>query len=164
MQKPKAPQLTTQKQRVIAKHKEANPHLTYSELASMFNCTFYQARNAHQKYLTGALNRSKPRIRPAKIEHIRIEFTADELLERQYHIAIASLEAEKNLLLEERVKMLNILFDNRKILQQVKLESHIKRADSAIIASIIRRFEPEASDERIITIYREELEKWKISR
>ena len=40
-----------------------------------------------------------------------------------------------------------------------ELEAHIKRADARIIAAVIRRYEPEATDARIVAIYREELAK-----
>jgi|GEM_PF-1640949 len=158
----KAQQLTLQKQKRIAKFKESHPEMTYSEVAAQFNCTYDQVRYAHLRYLDGKLNRIKPRFREANVEDVKKEFTPDELLERQYHQAIAQLESEKRISTEERIMMLEKLTGIRKILQQIKLENFLKRADAGIITMIIRKFKSDADDEEIKKIYLSAVEQYKL--
>ncbi len=162
MRKIKAPQLTVQKQKRIAKFKELHPNMTYSEVAAQFNCTYDQARHSHIRYLDGKLSRIKPKFKVANVEDVKKEFTPDELLERQYHQAIAQLESEKRISTEERIGMLDKLTTIRKTLQQIRLENFLKRADAGIISIIIKQFKADATDEDIKKIYLSAVEKYKL--
>jgi hypothetical protein len=159
----KAPQLAHSKKLEIARYKKKFPTASIVEISLHYNVTYDQARRAIMQDQAGELRRTKPRAKKADVEKIIEVHDMDSLLEKQFHFALAQLERDATIAVDERVSLLDKLFSSRKILQQVRLESHIKRADSVIIAQIVRRFEPDASDERIIAIYKEELEKWKIS-
>lgn len=159
----KSPQQSIAKQRRIGKWKEANPNATYSEVANEFNCTYEQARYAHQKFIKGLLDRKSPREKTQKLEDIMSNFTAEELFEKEYHKSMASLAADKNLTASERINQLDKLITVQKKMQQISLTGHMKRADSEVVASIIRRFKPDATDQDVLLIYKEEFEKCKIS-
>jgi hypothetical protein len=95
------------------------------------------------------------------IEAIIQEKTTEEIIEDQYKFAAAQLVTIKDMPVENRTALIEKFINIRKSIQHVKLESHIKRIDANIIASIIRRYEPEADDDRVIKVYREEFEKCK---
>ena len=160
----KATALTRQKKERIGKYKEKYPTANYYEIAQKFKCTYDQASKACKDYRNGYLFREKTETKPADIQTVIDTMTADELLEKQYHTAVAQLEVEKNISIESRVRLLDSLFSMRKILQQLKLESFIKRADAGIIKNIIKRFKPDATDDEVIKIYLEEYERWKIEK
>lgn len=162
MRQKKASPLPIQKKQQIGKYKEKFPTASYHEIADNFNITYNQARSACVDYRAGKLHRTKPRPKPKAIDEITDTFSADELLERQYHKAVAALESEKNLTVDERIKLLESLFQMRKILQNLRLESFIKRADAGVIKVIIKRFLPDATDDDVIKIYLEAVERWKI--
>ena len=83
----------------------------------------------------------------------------EEIFNRQLHTALAQLDSEKKMSSLTRIAALDKLAKIRKTAQSIELERHLKRADADIIAAIIRRYEPEATSEDIIKIYREEIEK-----
>lgn len=149
----------------IVQYKRKNPGASLRFIADNFNVTYNQAKYAVEQDKLGKLlktrHRSSQKVN-TEIEVLKDNCTADELLERQYHTAIATLEKNSGMAVDERISLLDKLFDMRKILQQVRLESHIRRTDAGIIALIVKRFIPEATEEDIIKIYREAAEQWKI--
>lgn len=62
----------------------------------------------------------------------------------------------------ERAKIINMVARIQKQLKEQEIESHIKRADAQVIARIIRRFMPAATETDVIKIFREELDRWKM--
>jgi replication initiation and membrane attachment protein DnaB len=164
MRKIKAPALKIYKAKQIARYKENNPKVSIRAIADKYQVSYEQARNAIKRSKEGRLGKIQTRSKKIKTDKIKAANPEpDSLLEMQYHQAVAQLEADQDMPADQRIALLDKLFSARKILQQVRLESHIKKTDAAIIAGIIRRYEPDASDERVITIYREELERWRSS-
>lgn len=157
----KAPSIALSLRQKIGRYKEKNPSSTYGELAVKFNVSYNQARSACNDWQSGKLKRGNPRAKVKEVQEIK-ELPADELLEKQYHHAVAQLESNEKLAADERIPLLDKLFTMRKKLQQVKLESHLKKVDSEIFAAVIRRFNPAVSDEDIIAIYREIVEELRI--
>lgn len=157
----KTPMLPRATRQRIGVFKRRNPIANYFEIADKFNCTYDQARRACHDYEQGKLTRNMPKTKQPKPEINIAGKTTDQLLESQFEYAIASLESDADIPIDSRVQYLDKLFGMRKIIQQVKLESHIKRLDATIIGAIIRRYEPDASDERVIEIYKEEFVKLK---
>lgn len=154
MRKPKAPPLTKATRVRIGKKKEKHPHLTYRELAEQFGVSYDQARDACRKYDAGELGgRRKPR--QAKVE------PGTELRDL-FQRAVDHANAE-TLNAMELVSAVERLARSRHTIQQLELTGHMRATDAAIIAGIIRRYEPSADDDRVIQIYREECEKWKAS-
>lgn len=148
----------------IAKFKEKNPEYTIPEIAQQFKVSYGQVKGAIDRYNKGLLGRStQGNYQKKKILEILKTQNDETVFKEQYNMALAQLSDEKIATSGERIKLLDQLVGIRKVLQQIELEGHIKRADAGIIKAIIRRYEPNASDDDIIKIYREELEKWKIS-
>lgn len=132
--------------------------MSVDEIAQKYNVTANQVRYALDQDKKGLLSKARARRTTKDVEKIKQEKSPDVLLESQFHHALAQMEA-KSFEPEERVMMLDKLFNMSKTLQATRLVGHLKRADAEIIGRIIRRYEPEADDQRIIQVYREELEK-----
>lgn len=147
----------------IFKYKQDYPNSSAREIAEKFKCTQQQVYNYLRQGKKGLLKRVNERLKSKPLKDILSIQEPDSLLENQYKFAVAQLETNFELGAETRIALLDKLLTARKTLQQVKLEGHIKRADSQIIALIIRRYEPDATDEKIIQVYREEMERWKVS-
>jgi hypothetical protein len=157
--KQKAPALRHSTKIAIARYKKKYPTASLDEIAQKYNCTANQVRYALDQDKRGELRRSPGRTKYKDVEKVKSEKTADELLESQFQHAIAQLEADGKLAADMRIALLEKLFNMMKTLQATKLVGHLKRADALIIARIVKRYEPEATDQRVIEIYREELEK-----
>jgi hypothetical protein len=162
MSRTKAPNLTRRRRIAIGRFKEKNLTYTFYELADEFHCTYNQARKAYEDYRSGKLSLKKPFEKKNSFLQITTLQAADELLERQYQVAMAELDAADNLLIEDRVKILNQLCSMRKMLQQLRMEAFIKRADSGVICILVRHFLPDASDEDVYKLYISAMEQWKI--
>ena len=143
----RAHQLPHSTRLAIARFKENND-ITYGKLAERFNCTYNQAWQAHKDYQSGKLKewRTKPNRRRSD---------GDTDLSYQYERGLEKL-AEADLSASEHWAILDKALSIRKTMQQVELMGHLKRIDSEIIARIIRRYEPHATDDRVVAIYKEE--------
>lgn len=150
----KAPPLILSRRQAIGRYKDKFPNASYGEIADHFNCTVDQARSAIKGWQSGELKRSRPRVKAKSVE-VAKEKDADSLLDSQFHHSIAQLEADIKTPASERIAMLEKLTVIRKTLQQVSLQTHIKKADAIVFAAVVRRFKPDASDEDIIKIYHE---------
>jgi hypothetical protein len=160
--KRKAANLSYQKRRKIAEFKVKNPNMTFYHIAEVNNVTYDQARRAYLDYQAGKFTCAGSKGKKVAFDPEMTLESADLLLEKQYQNAVQALNAADNIDIETRVKLTETLFSMRKTLQQLKLESFIKRADAGIIAIIIRKFRPEANDDEILRIYLEAVEVWKI--
>lgn len=158
----KAASLKNYMQSRIGKYSEDNPNVNIKDISLKFNVTYNQAYSAIQKYKAGLLKQPKPK-KDAPPPKELLELDTVEILKKTYHAAVAELNVCSDVRISDKITMLDKAFSMRKTLQQIELEGHIKKTDAAIIAAIIRRFAPDSTDEDIIKIYREEMEKWKIS-
>ncbi len=149
--KRKAHKLPTGTQIQIAQKKERNPEMTFHQLAAQFNCTYNQAWRAHKLYKEGKLSGKQGRAKARSVSEIDPTFTT------LYERAMKGL-SESDLQGAELMRELERAASTMRIHQQVDLSGHIKRKDAHIIARIIRRFYPAASDKEIIEIYYEEME------
>lgn len=160
--KPKAPSLTIQLQRRIGAWSEKNPAVSVTKVASSFNVTVAQARYAIEQYRLGALGTKPTKPKQADVSAVVENRTEIEIMEQTAKLLLASLSVDKNLTINDRVKMLSDLSSVIKTTHNLSLTNHIRKADALVIASIIRRFKPDASDNDIIRIYAEEVEKCKL--
>ena len=62
----------------------------------------------------------------------------------------------------DKSKILDIIARIQKQLKAQEIEAHIKRTDAQVIARIIRRYVPDATDTDVIKIFREELDRWQV--
>jgi hypothetical protein len=151
MTRPKAHALPISTQRTIAKYKEKNPKVSYVQLAKMYNCTYEQAREAHKRLERGDLK--DRRGRPMRSIHASGDVTG--MFRTLIDTAVTALHEDTNISAIELVQMLDKVAGVLKIEQQLSLTSHLKRADAVLIAALIRRYEPQATDDDVIRIYRE---------
>lgn len=167
MRKPKAHKLPHSTNVAIAKWKEKNPDVTLLECAKKFSCSYYQAQQAVLKYRRGELLRSEPARRRASSRRRQAEanqLTGDEIVEREYKTALVQLhESGEGTSVSARVGLLSELVRIRRTVQSIKLTGHIKQLDAEILAQIVRRYEPDADNDRVIEVYREEVSKWQAS-
>lgn len=145
----------------IGRYKERNPSASIREVADKFNVTYDQARNSINKWKEGKLKVTPARLKRKKIAEAQ-ELPTDLLLEKQYKTLLAQLDSDDKMPADARAQMLEKLFQMRKTLQQVKLESHLKKTDAQVFSALVRKFNPCASDEDVITIYREVIESLKL--
>lgn len=148
--------------RAIAVFKAENPAITIYELAKKFNVKYHQARYAIDKYskdISLLKGNSKGRITAAKI--LSENLNEVELLKKQLAFIIAQVDVNDKIPAVQRIDLLSKIAKIKKLIQEFELESHLKRADANIIAAIIKRFLPDATNDDIIKIYYEELKKIK---
>lgn len=145
----------------IGKFAANNPGAKMTDIAKEFNVTYNQVVHALKLYREGKLHKRRPRVKHQNIEAILVEKSTEDIIDEQYKYCAAQLQTQATIAVDDRISMLDKLVAMRKTLQTVKLEGHIKRTDAGIIALLVRKFEPEASDEDVVKYYREALELWK---
>ena len=145
----------------IGKYSENNPSAKMTEIALHFECTYNQVVHALKLYKAGKLHRNKPRVEKSNVEALIAEKSPETMLDNQFHRAVAQLESEPDTPTDERITLLEKLVNMRKRFQTMQLENYLRRADSAIISIIIRKFLPAATDDDVIMIYKEAYEIWK---
>ena len=160
--KEKASALTRQKKITIGKFKENNPTLTFHDVAAKYKCSYDQARKACNDYADGKLEIVNSKVKTLKITEITESANADAVLEKQYYKAVAELDAATDITASERIKFLESLFAMRVKLQQLRLESFMKRADAGVIKFIIKKFYPDFSDDDVLRFYLSSVEQWKL--
>ncbi len=146
----------------IAIWKSNNPKATLESLEKKFKVPTHVARYALQKFAGEAdLGKATKKGRMMQSKVIANDIDQVDVLKKQLNFCLAELENNNALALASRIDLLYKAMRIRVHLQSVELESHLKRADSDLIANIVRRFMPEATDDEIIKIYNEELAKLK---
>jgi len=85
------------------------------------------------------------------------EFTGSvtDLIKSQMAVCVQQLYAD-NLTGTERIKLLKQLSSLQKDIQSMELEKHMTHLDAKIVSAIIRRFKPDADNDEIIRIFKEE--------
>jgi len=147
----------------IAKYKQANPEVKYWAVAETFGCTYEQARHSCLQYQAGELTGRKPRYTKRKaVADIVKEKDVDSIMKQQLHYCLGQLDTDKNMMVAERVPLLDKLISARKNIQHIEIEGHMNRTDADVVIAIIRRFMPNASTDEAIKIIREETERCKI--
>lgn len=133
-----------------------------ADLADRKNITYNQARNIMRKGKGGKL--AAPNVLTRKKDLTKaLQKDFDAILNEQIKYAAAQLDVDTGMNAVDRVTMLHKLAATKKEAQKMSIEAHLKTTDAVLIAAIIRRYEPDATDDRVIKIYYEELEKWKHS-
>lgn len=131
--------------------RKAGRDVTYASIARKYNCTIDQARSYAAKYKRGAYAGRQTRVRrnPAGESSTTIEelirITIDEL-------GVTDLDPL------ERSKAIERLVRSMHSAQQISLQGHMRSTDAMLVRAIVRRYEPDATDEDVIRIIREERE------
>lgn len=157
--------MTKEEIKAIALFKANNPTSSIKEIAAMFNKKPHQVRYAIDKYTDAAKllkgNRSG-RVQASKM--IAKNISDIVLFNKQLGFVISALDNDDKMPLKTRIDYLYKITKMKTFVQEVELESHLKRVDAAIIGGIIKRFLPDATNEDVINIYNEELHKWQNSK
>jgi len=144
----------------IAIYKSNHPKITLEQLEKKFDVPTHTARYALQKFaLEADLGKATVKGRRQLAEMMADDLNEAEVMRYQLNYCLAEMEINKKLALQSRIDLLYKTTRIRMHIQRVELESHLKRADAQLIANIIRRFEPDASDDMVVKIYNEELQK-----
>ena len=117
---------------------------------------------ALETYATATTSRSAPFAHRLLVQGggVKVKQWREEFLHLADRVEIQSAE---DMEYGEKVYLLDKLSSIKKKIQAVDLKTHIKSVDARVIAEIIRRFEPDATDEDILNIFYEALEKCKNS-
>lgn len=151
---PKAHKLPISTQRKIAKRKEQEPKLPATELARIYHCTTHQVYAALKRANAGELRDR----RGSKTKLIEGKGDVLAQLTQLAHNAIATLMADKTIGVMELVAQLDKVTGLLKTIQSMQLQSAIRGTDAAVIAHIVRRGQPDATDTDVIRIYKESVE------
>lgn len=151
MTKPKAHKLPLSTQRKIGAYKTDHPKVSFVELTRIFHCTYDQTREAYRRFKAGELQDRRGRTRGHVTPSGDVAGTFRVLIDK----AITALSHDKAITSFEMVQLLDKVAGILKVEQQISLQGHLKRADANLIAAIIRRYQPEATDDDVIRIYQE---------
>lgn len=157
----KAPRTDEETLKKIAIWKSNHPEITLAELEKKFKVPMHVARYALQKF-TGEVELGKATKKGKMIQSkiIAKELDQIEALRSQLNFVLAELENNTSMVISSRIDLLYKVMRIRVHLQDLEIESHIKRVDADVIAMIVRRFQPAATSDDIIKIYTEEFHKW----
>lgn len=149
----------------IAIYKSAHPEISHAKLAKKFGVEVYQARYAIKKYAedTELMRGTKKGMHvAAKMLHDSTDEV--ELMKQQLQLCLNELEVNQKITVKVRLDLLYKASRIRQFVQSVELEAHMNRADAELIARIVRRYTPNASNDDVIKIYNEEIAKWKMEK
>lgn len=156
------PPIKSETQRKIYNYHKKFPLVPMAEIAEEFNVTYSQVRTAISLGKKGLIGEPVQRSQ-GKAKAIAEASDFNSLFDSQIMNAIASLEANPDLDAVSRIEALNKIMMAQKARQSVALQAHLKSADASIFAALVRRYEPSASDDRVIEVYREIVEELKIA-
>lgn len=155
--------LSDDQKRLIISYAQQNPHVKKSDVCRHFNITRNQYEFALKKYNEGMLYKTKPRkrVRRKPIEDLVQESSPEELLNKEFAVAVAQLHTDVQLDAGQRIDMLSKLVSTRQTMQRISLQAHIKRADAELFGILVRIFKPDATDEEVIRYYTQAYEEYK---
>lgn len=159
--------LTPSKRRKIYKlfHQK---ELSINEIQELENVTFWQVYRIvnGQTKLDGSPRSDKGKSRSNKSGYNEtVKWSVEDfkdLDDFQLFLMMSALEdaATAKLSPQDKVKLVKDIETIQTKIQQRQLQSNIRRPDAEVIARIIRRFKPKATNQEIVAIYKEELELW----
>ncbi len=148
-----------------------NKDLTINEIAELENVTYWQVYRIvnGQTKLDGSSRADKGKSRKTISEDGSIQDSEEsqwavddfkDLDDFQLFLMMSALEdaATSKLSPSEKVKLVKDIEIVQTKIQQRQLKGNITRPDAEVIARIIRRFKPHATNQEIVQIYKEELE------
>jgi len=147
----------------IAAFAAQNPAMSAPQIAAHFQIPVHQARYAIKKFAHEAnisLRSAEGRSAAARL----LEPSTDEpdAIRKQIRLTLAELDANPKMSPASRAEILFQITRIRQHLQSTELQAHLKRADAQIIKAIIKRFKPDVTDDDVIAIYSEDIEKLRL--
>lgn len=154
--------LSDDQKRTIVRYALNNKNVKASDVCRHFNITRDQYEYAMRKYNDGLLyKKSYKRTKRPPVDALVKEHTADELIEKEFSVAVAALHSDRSIDAGARIDMLHKIVATRQTMQRASLQSHIKRADSDVIAILVRILRPGSTDEEVIKYYTQAYEEYK---
>ena len=155
--------LSDEEKQSIAEHAINNPKESDREIALRFGCNPAQVRYARNLAEAGKLSVHRWKL----TEEARTNITAatrdaNELCAELLRNLLAELVHE-DIPPQKKIVLFGTLTRAKRTLQESALEAHLKTPDAQILARIIRRFLPTATDEECVMIINEEIANWKHS-
>lgn len=155
---------TKEKMLQIAILKASHPELSTKELAKKFHTEAHKVRYALQVYGERAKLLGNTQLGNMAASRFIASAVDDvELLRGQLAYCLSQLETNPKMKIGPRIDHLYKAMRVRVYLQDVEIQSHIKSTDAELIAMIVRRFKPEATNDDIVKIYQEVYLQWKNS-
>jgi hypothetical protein len=153
--------LSEMQMKQIATWAVMNPEMTQRELALKFNCSEAQVRYSFEKFGDVAVFSQNTRSgRKALTQILADTIDNDEnIMREELKNIIAKLMVDSEMESTSKLQLLNMASTIKVKLQKVSMQNHMRDLDARTVAAIIRRYEPNASDEDIIKIYKEERKK-----
>ncbi|HXF99764.1 MAG TPA: hypothetical protein VNL69_03220 [Bacteroidota bacterium] len=87
--------------------------------------------------------------------------SAETMLETIIHALMDALSSTGGVKMDDALRYLNSLTQTLKKLRSIQIEAMLKNIDARVVESIIRHYEPDATDMRVIEVFKEHLEKVK---
>lgn len=146
----------------IAVWKTTHPSWSIDKIAKKFGVGQHHVDYAFKKYSQDSeLANTTRKGKAIKADILKDGIDETEAMKSQQKLILATLENDKNIPVQTRTQLLYTLTRIRMYLQRVELSAHLKKSDADIIGAIVRRFKPDVTNDEIVKIYYEELEKWK---
>jgi hypothetical protein len=141
----------------VAIFKSNHPDYSVKELSDLFQIKQHQVRYAIEKFGNDMFRLSTSKKgRQTKASMMLNSADDNDLIKSQLNTCVKELENNMQLALSTRVDLLHKITRIKIYIQDVELQGHMKSVDATLIAGIIRRFIPNASNDDIIKIYNEE--------
>jgi predicted transcriptional regulator len=149
--------LTAEEMKQIAAWASTHKDWTDAEIADLFHVSTSQVRYARQKWseLSDlALNTKRGKEMLGTLISGKID--EREELESQVRLIISQLSADTSMSAGPRLKLMKEVMIIKEKLLKTGLIGHLRGLDAQIVAAIVRRYDPHASEEDIQKIYYEE--------
>lgn len=145
------------KMKQIASWKSVHPELSIKELAEVFDISPAQARYSLQKYSDFSLMQNTKKGRQIVSGIISDVIDEESVIKSQMNTILSTLETDMDMAVSSRLNLMNQYLTLRTKVTNLTLQKHLKGIDAELVARIIRRFKPKATDEDVIKIFNEEM-------
>lgn len=159
---PKARRLTDDERRTVAEYAINNSEESDRSVAIHFGCTPAQVRYAVERAEAGVIAVRRTRLTDEGRTAVAMASkTVEQMFEEELHRSVAQIASDAEMPADKRVQLLGSLARMKRTLQETAIEGHIRTGDATFLARLVRRFLPASTDDDVILILREELEKWR---
>lgn len=149
--------LNAVKMKQIAAWKSTHPEISVKDLAEVFDITPFQVRYSLQKYSDFSLMQNTKKGRQLVSNLISDVIDEESVIKSQMNTILSTLESDMDMAVSSRLNLMNQYLTLRTKVTNLTLQKHLKGIDAELVARIIRRFKPNATDEDVIKIFNEEM-------
>lgn len=157
----KSAQLSDGQRQEVADWAVNHPEESDREVGLRFGCTPNQVRYARQLADAGEIIVRRDRAsRQLRIAEAMSEADVEEILARQITRLLAQLDADDDMPAKDRAWCLNQVTRIQQRLEDMRLDNVLKSANTGIVRELVRLYEPEASEKRIVEQYQRAEQRW----